>query len=59
MLAPLGLDYIFNCIYQLARTSNHVSIVVVLSNKLIVVTPSCSQAWHGIVIGFLPLEFPR
>lgn len=46
----------------LVRTSNAVSIDIVLGDKPIVVTPSSVEARHGIVLqplGFGCLEFPR
>ena len=46
-------------VYELAGTSNAVSIDAVLGDEPIVVTPSSFKAWHGIAIGFMPLGFPR
>ena len=38
--------------YELAGTSNVVSIDTVLGDEPIVVTPSPFRAWHGIAMGF-------
>ena len=38
--------------YELAGTSNVVSIDIVLGDEPIVVTPSQFRAWHGIAMGF-------
>ena len=37
-------------LYWIVRTSNAVSIDIVLGDKPIVVTPSANAAWHGIVM---------
>ncbi len=38
--------------FEMAGTSNVVSIDTVLGDEPIVVTPSSFEAWHGIAMGF-------
>lgn len=46
------------CFNWLVRTSNAVSIDVVLGDEPIVVTPSVFTVWHGIAMRINPFRFP-